>query len=65
MLKGLFNAECALCKLFKPRCARIWFWPGRSAVVDAPSLRSDVLCEDCRRKLKGYFTVDPQHKVGQ
>lgn len=61
-MKALFTATCQYCQLLKPRCASVTYWNGASSLAGSPPLSQANLCEDCRKKLKGYFVVHQLNK---
>lgn len=52
MVRNYENHVCNICGQFKPRCLHVKFKRGGAK----------VLCEDCRKKMRGKFVVDVKHK---
>ena len=59
IMSKTFNATCAGCRAFKPRCVRV-----RLRVLKRHSKDIVALCEDCRRETyKGRYRLeDGGHK---
>lgn len=57
MPHSLFNGACDECKHFRPRCATVEWTPPRAG---KPALA--VLCDECRKALRGRFRLHERHQ---
>jgi hypothetical protein len=61
-MRGLFNATCWICGIFKPRCAAILLRGGAGRdSADVTGAARDV-CEDCRKDIRGRYRLTERHK---
>ncbi|MDE2101707.1 MAG: hypothetical protein KGL39_30960 [Patescibacteria group bacterium] len=59
-MKRLFNGDCCNCHAFVRRCANVNLRvKNKAAAFEA---KTTVLCEACRKKLKGTFRYDAEHR---
>lgn len=58
-VKNFFNGTCANCEKFKPRCANVKRPSGERGYKE---WWRHVLCEDCRKILRGKYRLAEEHK---
>jgi hypothetical protein len=58
-MKNQFNADCANCGKFRPRCAAVFLRvQGKATQYHAEPVS---LCEGCRKSMHGKYRLDNKH----